>query len=147
MIVYGDTSALVKLFVVEDGSQATRAMVGQAQVLGTGLLTRAELGAALARGMRRGILGKAEGHTARRQVEAVWPTWVHVAVDENLVQWAERLAWQYGLRGYDAVHLASALVWQEHIGYPVTIASFDQELWQASHRAGLSTWPEQIPER
>lgn len=40
MIVYADTSALVKLFVTEEGSEATRDMFRQAQAMGTGLLTR-----------------------------------------------------------------------------------------------------------
>jgi predicted nucleic acid-binding protein len=60
MIVYADTSALVKLFVTEEGSEATRDMLRQAQAMGTGLLTRAELGAALARGARRGLLSEKE---------------------------------------------------------------------------------------
>ena len=43
MIVYADTSALIKLFVREENSEATREMLEGAQALGTGLLTRAEL--------------------------------------------------------------------------------------------------------
>ena len=58
MIVYADTSALVKLFVTEEGSEATRDMLRQAQAMGTGLLTRAALGADLARGARRGLLSE-----------------------------------------------------------------------------------------
>jgi predicted nucleic acid-binding protein len=34
MIVYADTSALVKLFVTEEGSEATRDMLRQAQAIG-----------------------------------------------------------------------------------------------------------------
>lgn len=70
MIVYADTSALVKLFVEEDSSAATRDTLRQAQAMGTGLLTRAELGAALARGARRGILSEEEAREARRRLEA-----------------------------------------------------------------------------
>jgi predicted nucleic acid-binding protein len=109
MIVYADTSALVKLFVTEEGSEATRDMLRQAQAMGTGLLTRAELGAALARGARRGLLSEEEALESRRRLETVWPTWIHLAVDEDLVCRAEVLAWEHGLRGYDAVHLAAAL--------------------------------------
>ena len=52
------------------------------------------------------------------------------------------MAWDFDLRGYDAVHLAAALLWQETIGEPVTLATFDRQLWQAGGRAGLSVWPE-----
>jgi predicted nucleic acid-binding protein len=142
MIVYADTSALVKLFVAEEGSGETRDMLRQAQAMGTGLLTRAELGAALARGARRGLLLEEEALEARRRLETVWPSWVHIAIDESLVSRAEVLAWEYGLRGYDAVHLAAALVWQECIEYEIVLATFDRELWEAARRAGLQAWPE-----
>mgnify|MGYP001062549557 CR=1 FL=1 len=142
MIVYADTSALVKLFVVEEGSEATRDMLLRAWAMGTGLLTRAELAAALARGARKGLLSKAEALEARQRAEAVWPTWIHIAVDEGLVSRAETLAWEYSLRGYDAIHLASALAWQEHIGHQVVLATFDRELWETARYVGLTAWPE-----
>jgi len=142
MIVYADTSALVKLFVEEEGSEATREMLRPAWAMGTGLLARAELGAALARGVRRGLLAAQEAQQARRQIEEVWPTWIHIGVDEDVVARAEALAWEYELRGYDAIHLASALAWQERLGHPLTLATFDQELWEAARRAGVIVWPE-----
>ncbi len=128
MITYVDTSALVNLFVTEKGSEATRHILGEAWSIGTGLLTRAELGAALARGARRRVISEAEVQGARRQMEVAWPTWVHIAVGETLVSWAESLAWDHDLQGYDAIHLASALTWQEHIGHQVILATFDWEL-------------------
>jgi predicted nucleic acid-binding protein len=143
MIVYGDTSALVKLFITEDRSKATRDMLAQAQAMGTALLTRAELGSALARGAQRGLFPAAEALKTRQQLEMVWSTWVHITVDETLVSRAETLAWEYGLRGYDAVHLAAALIWQERIEHPVVMATFDQELWKAAQMSGLIVWPEE----
>lgn len=143
MIVYADTSALVKLFVTEEGSEATRNMLRQAQAMGTGLLTRAELGAALARGARRGLLSEKEALESRRRLETVWPTWIHLTVDEDLVCRAEVLAWEHGLRGYDAVHLAAALAWQERVGSSIVLATFDRELWEAAQQAGLTAWPEE----
>jgi predicted nucleic acid-binding protein len=142
MIVYADTSALVKLFVTEEGSEATRTMLRGTSVIGTNLLARAELGAALARGARRGFLSEADALEARRRLEGVWPTWARIAVDEALVSRAEALAWEHNLRGYDALHLASALAWQERIQHPVTLITFDRDLWEATRQAGLVAWPE-----
>ena len=142
MIVYADTSALVKLFVQEESSDATREMLEAAQVMGTGLLTRAELGSALARGARRGYLSEDEALEARRRLEMVWGSWVHIALDEALVSRAEATAWEYGLRGYDAVHLAAAWVWRKEIGHPIVLATFDRELWEAARLLGLAVWPE-----
>ena len=67
---------------------------------------------------------------------------MHIAMNEALVSRAEQMAWDYGLRGYDAVHLAAARVWHEEIGHPVVLATFDRELWKAASLAGLETWPE-----
>jgi predicted nucleic acid-binding protein len=142
MIVYADTSALVKLFVHEVHSEATRDLLHQAQALGTSLLARAELAAAMARGAQRGLITLQEAAEARRRLEAVWSTWIHVAVDEDLVLRAEAMAWKHRLRGYDAVHLASALVWHERIGHPLMLATFDRQLWEAAQEAGLTLWPE-----
>ena len=144
MIVYADTSALVKLFVAEDSSESTRMMLLNAQAIGTGLLTRAELGSALARGARRRIITDGEAAIARQRLAVVWPTLIHVSLNQILVSRAESAAWKYGLRGYDAVHLAAALTWQEQMGYVVTLATFDKELWEAGALAGLNCWPEQL---
>jgi hypothetical protein len=54
---------------------------------------------------------------------------------------ADAQAWERGLRGYDALHLAAALFWQETLGEPVTLATFDRQLWQAGAAAGLEVWP------
>jgi hypothetical protein len=57
---------------------------------------------------------------------------------------AETMAWEHGLRGYDAMHLAAALSWQELFGAPVTLASFDRSLWAAAANAGLLVWPHEL---
>jgi len=53
--------------------------------------------------------------------------------------------WEHGLRGYDAVQLASALSWQESVGEQIVLATFDQQLWEAAKRTGLKAWPDQLP--
>ncbi len=145
MTAYADTSALVKLFVTEAGSDATRRLLTQAGLVATSLVARTELGAALARGARRGHLSKKAAGAARQRLEEVWPTWVRIAVDEELVRQGEALAWEHGLRGYDAVHLAAALAWQRAIARPVVLATFDRELWDAAGPAGLVAWPDERP--
>lgn len=66
-------------------------------------------------------------------------------VTEALVERAEGLAWEHGLRGYDAVQLASALTCQESVGKEIIVATFDQQLWEAAKRTGLKAWPEEFP--
>jgi hypothetical protein len=48
------------------------------------------------------------------------------------------LSWEHVLRGYDPMHLAATNTWQERIESPVTLATFDRELWHASRKHGLA---------
>jgi predicted nucleic acid-binding protein len=58
---------------------------------------------------------------------------------------AAALAWEHGLRGYDAVHLASALAWSEALGETVAVATYDRELWRGAKASGLSVGPAAMP--
>jgi predicted nucleic acid-binding protein len=50
VILYLDASALVKRYVAEPGSAEVAALIGRAQAVGTGVVSRAEVAAALAKG-------------------------------------------------------------------------------------------------
>ena len=144
MIVYLDASALVKRYVAERGSRETRELSTKADVVATSLITRAEVAAALAKAVRLGIIEPDSGRKAQRAFASQWPDIAKVPVSEALVSRAEALAWDFALRGYDAVQLASALTWQEAVGAEITLATFDRELWDAGKRAGVRIWPETL---
>jgi predicted nucleic acid-binding protein len=144
MIIYFDASALVKRYVAEVGSASVERLVGQAEVAGTAVITRAEVAAALAKAVRIGLLGKEEASLALRVFNGEWENFVRIQMTEVVISRAAILAWDYGLRGYDAVHLASALFWQDMLGESIVVASFDRELWEATRLAGLTSWPEKL---
>jgi len=50
---------------------------------------------------------------------------------------AGNLAEKYALRGFDSIHLASALKLREELSSPVTFSCFDDNLQKASKREGL----------
>jgi uncharacterized protein len=145
VIVYADASALVKRYVVEFWSDEVVALTAEALAVGTSLISRAEVSSALARAVRSRVVDENGGRRAQRRFSREWPHLAKVSVTEALVSRAEALAWEYGLRGYDAVQLASAFIWRDGLGQDVLMATFDRELWEASARAGFSTWPEQLP--
>lgn len=141
MILYLDSSALVKRYVREAGSDEVERLIARAGAVGTGLVSRAEVAAALARAARLGLVERDEAEAALRVFRAEWPRLARVQLTEPLLARADALAWDFGLRGYDAVHLASALYWQDSLSEPVTLATFDRELWRAAQAAGLDVWP------
>lgn len=141
MIVYLDASALVKRYVAESGSPEVAALIAGAAVTGTACITRAEVAAALAKAVRVQALAPAEAAAAWRVFRAQWVDLVRLNLTEALLAQAAALAWEQGLRGYDAVHLAAARLWQTALGEPVTLATFDRQLWQAGATVGLAVWP------
>ena len=145
MIVYLDASALVKRYVAERGTAEVTALIAAAAGVGTSLISRAETSAALAKAVRVGAL-TFEGAAAALQVfRSEWPWLIRVQATELVLARADALAWELGLRGYDAVHLASALIWQEGVGEAVTLATYDRQLWDAGHMQGLTVFPENLP--
>lgn len=145
MIAYLDASALVKRHVEEKGSRETLEFTTRAEVVATSLISRAEVAAALAKAVRAKLLENDEAREAQRAFAAQWPDLARIPLTEALVARAETLAWEYGLRGYDAVQLASAVMFQESVGTVIRLATFDKQLWDAARRAGLEPWPDKAP--
>ena len=144
MILYLDASALVKRYIAERESSAVDRLVEQALAIGTSLISRAEVSAAIAKAGRMSWLSGPEAEKALKTFRAEWADLITTPVSQALVAKADSLAWDYGLRGFDAVHLASALLWQEALSMAVTLAAFDHQLWEGGQRAGLVVWPEKL---
>jgi predicted nucleic acid-binding protein len=144
VIVYLDASALVKRYVAEAGSGDVEALVGSAQATGTTIVSRAEVAAALARAARTGLVARDAAAKALEAFDADWAHLVRLQIGEPVVARAATLAWQHALRGYDAVHLAAALMWQDMLGESVTVATYDRELWRGAQASGLAPWPARL---
>lgn len=145
MIPYLDASALVKRYVTEPGSREVIELTTDAAGVATVLVSRAEVAAAFGRAVRLGVLDGPSGRRAHRRFAREWADFVRLPVTEALVARAETLAWDHGLRGYDAVQLAAALAWQDSVGQEVVLATFDRQLWETAPRVGLQAWPETLP--
>lgn len=143
MIVYLDASALVKRYVDERGSTEVNDLIAKSEVVGTATISRAETAAALAKATRVGALTRDEGEAALQVFYSEWPDLVRLQLTEVVLAQAGSLAWEYSLRGYDAVHLATARFWQSSLGESVVLATYDRQLWEACAAAGLVAWPEE----
>lgn len=143
-IIYLDTSALVKQYVRERGSDAVRKQISAASLIGTVSITKVEMAAALAKAQRMQWVTPVDAGKAWEGLLTDWPSLVTMEVTSQLVTLAGDLAWRYHLRGYDAVHLSAALVWKDILNTTITMGTFDRELWDATIQAGLSVWPENL---
>ena len=136
MILYLDTSSLVKLYVEEPGSQGVRGLVETAEIVATSVLAYPEARAALARRRREKSLTPASHRAAKAALDADWPRLLSVEVAEPLARQAGDLAERHRLRGFDALHLGSYLTLAtEFRGEDVRFSSADKALAGAARRA------------
>ncbi len=145
MILYLDTSALIKRYVTEPGADLVAQAIARAEVVGSSVVCRAEMAAALAKAVRMNALPAASAAAALRVFRSEWPRLVRVQASEAVIAQADSLAWELGLRGYDAVHLASALRLRDALGVDIAFATFDRRLWQAAGEQGLAGFPDDLP--
>lgn len=136
-----DSSALVKLLVIEDGSDQVSALVAEAAVVGSSRISFVECHAALARTRREGRMTRADMATAGRRFDERWSGLVIVELDEPLGQSAVQLCRDQPLRSADAIHLASAAQLAE-TEPGVRFASWDRRLWEAAGLVGFTRVPQ-----
>ncbi len=133
MNAYFDTSAFLKLIVLEPGSSTVAAAWNGADLLFTGRVMYAEARAGLAAAGRQGRVASRDIPQAKRVLEQLWrdlDVWETVG---PIVRQASDLAEQHALRGYDAVHLATA-VWA---GVDLLVTA-DVDLLRVAPVCGLS---------
>jgi predicted nucleic acid-binding protein len=138
LIAYFDTSALIKTVLEEDGSQLVDELWSRSSSRIASRLVYPEGRAALAAAQRAGRIDEAAHHTAAQDLEAACAAMALIGVDWVLAQHAGEIAERYALRGYDAVHLASAINAQDP---DLVLVTWDRDLALAATTAGLAVIP------
>jgi predicted nucleic acid-binding protein len=139
VILYLDTSSLVKLYIEEAGTSDVQELVVGADVVATSDVAYPETRAALARRHGDGSLSAAHFRAAKRAVDTDWPSYVAVTATAALCREAGSLAERYRLRGFDAIHLASFVeVLRTAERSRVEFSSFDTALNRAAAAARRS---------
>ncbi|MCP4654284.1 MAG: type II toxin-antitoxin system VapC family toxin [bacterium] len=135
MILYLDTSSLIKLFLEEAHSDLVHGWVEEAEVVCTSRVAYPEAMAALGRRRREGDLDEEAFHAVVHAFQEQWPDFSIVDLNEES---AGKLAIEHGLRGFDAIHLAAAVdVGSGADPLPVRFSSFDRLLNRAAEAAGF----------
>jgi uncharacterized protein len=136
LILYLDTSALVKLYVDEPGRAAVVRELQGAAAVATVRVAYAEARAAFARKRRESGLDPRSLRHAVEHLDEDWAAYNVVDVTEPLIRRAGILAERHRLRGYDALHLAAAIE-LERAGGHVSFCCFDERLRHAARRVKL----------
>ena len=138
MILFADTSALIKLYIDEAGSANMVERARQA-VLALSVLAYAEAHATFARRRRESLLTEEEHAAVVEDFERDWQSAILVPLRPLLVGRIPELVRDHPLRGADAVHLASALTLSE-AGLELSFAVADARLAEAARKEGLKAF-------
>ena len=137
MILYVDTSALVKLYVREAGSVAVRREAQVAEAVATSVVAYAEARAAFARLARERPVSSRLHRKRVTQLDRDWEHYVVVELTPGVARRSGELAELRALRGFDAIHLASALWLHSAYSRGIDFMAFDRRLAAAATAAGL----------
>jgi predicted nucleic acid-binding protein len=141
MIVYFDTSALVKKYFMETGSAHVISMWKKADGVVTSSVAYAETMAAFHRKYREAKLPKSSFTVLVESFKRDWASFHRVELTDDLNEFIDKLVRYYPLRGFDAIHLASALVVHQKLEEDFLFLCFDEQLLRFAKKEGLNTSP------
>ena len=128
MVLYVDSSALVKRYIAEHDSDVADSLMAADPVLVTSRIAEIEVRRNLAR-----LLGEDDAAEAKRQFIEDLDAFALVAVDATTCNEAARIAELTLCRSLDAIHIAAAL----RAGPDTRFLTFDVRQAKAARSAGL----------
>lgn len=134
MIIYFDTSSLVKLYVEEAHTTKVKEWVENAELVATCRVAYPETISALTRRFGSGDLPKRDYELLLDGFGKDWLNYVVLDFDEIE---AGSFVRKYGLRGFDAIHLSSAKMMKRDAEIALFFSSFDEKLNKAAASEGL----------
>lgn len=140
MLIFLDSSALVKYYLTESGSTWMRSLVDDPQkiILVSGIALP-EVTSALARRQREGFFGKRFLRQSYQSFqEDLRVMFQRIPVEEAILAEAAELTLRHPLKGYDAVQIASALRVKGRFA-DLTFISADLQMLTGAQSEGLQT--------
>ncbi len=136
MILYLDTSSLVKLYVQEAHTSLVKKWAEEAEIVATCRIAYPETMSAIRRRFRQGDLSEKEYDLLVTKFSKEWGLFASIDFDEFE---AGRLVSLYGLRGFEAVHLSAAkLLKTNQNDISLSFSSFDEKLNDAASTEGFT---------
>ncbi|MCX7045588.1 MAG: type II toxin-antitoxin system VapC family toxin [Candidatus Sumerlaeota bacterium] len=141
MICYYDTSALTKLYIQETGSPAVSQLWRYAEGNAVSIVAYAEVLSAFQRRLRESTLTPLEYQQILQEFRLDWENLFLISVSSDVNQIVEALISRHGLRGFDAIQLASALNLKSRLDTDIAFVCADRRLNGAARAEGLQLLP------
>lgn len=136
---YFDTSALIKAFLVEVGTEKAKQLLLRGGLAATATITFAEMYSGFSRKKREGGLSVSQYHAVCGEFESYWPSCLQIELTSEILTLSRDLIKRHPLRAFDAIHLASALRVNKEMMEPVTLIAADERLLQATKAEDLTS--------
>ena len=140
--VYLDTSALVKLYLEEEGTARVMELTEDPDVVQMIILviTLIESRSAVRRRQREGNVSGADADRILKQMEEEASASYHIqSLTDAVMEEAARLIDRHPLRAYDALQLAGCLIARQNVPGTLTFVCADTRLCEAARSEGLTT--------
>lgn len=137
MIAYLDTSALVKKYLQEPGSQRVVELWRESEEIAVSAVGFAEAMAAFHRKKREGSISPENLDATIDTFRGDWASLNRIEVSGDLNELIEHLVESYPLRGLDAIHLASAIWIMRALPDSLVFVSGDAKLLAAAEKESL----------
>jgi predicted nucleic acid-binding protein len=136
-MIYFDSSALVKRYLREEGTEAVKSILGTSEEVSTSKLTYPEILSAFMRKWRAHEIEKRPFQTAVDQFEDDWKHMLVIEFHDQLLDVIKRVMQRYPLKAADSVHLSSALWHRGAAKENITFVTSDVNLLRAAQAEKL----------
>jgi predicted nucleic acid-binding protein len=136
-MIYFDSSALVKRYLKETGTDVVLSLTTQEDFIATSKLAYPEILSAFMRKKRAGELGNEPLQSVLDRLESDWLELFIIEMHDELLPLVTSLIGKYPLKGADSIHLASALWLESTTGGGVRFVASDENLLNAAAKENL----------
>lgn len=137
MILYMDTSSLVKLYVEETDSDKIRKLLQKATIVSTSKVAYVEARAAFARKHREEGFSYRDLRNIISDLDRDWESYFVIDLTDGLIRFAGDIAEKYLLRAFDSIHLASVINLKMRLKRDIYFSCNDLQLNRAAEKEGI----------
>ena len=136
-MIYLDSSALVKRYIEEAGSDTVESLLANADVVVVSRLAYPETLSAITSRHRAGDISDDDFKKIKQQFKSDWQVLTIVEIRNDSLQFIDRIIEKYALRGADSIHLSSVIWLKQAMKTEVVFVASDTALLSAAKQEKL----------
>jgi predicted nucleic acid-binding protein len=136
-MIYFDSSALVKRYVEEQGSDKVNALFEEKPIATASRLAYPEILAAITRRHKAGDIETGAFERIKTAFQADWTCFVVIEIHKEVIQFIDEVIAKHALKGAGSIHLSTALWLRKATKGDIVFVASDLELLKAAKAENL----------